>query len=94
MTREAVMLVAGASLLAVSFCARCFGRGPLEQRSDVIQLNGQSPNPRTLLPWQQGRNKLGEFHGRLHVFKRVYPLNRPTRAVRPGSFPRLTGWQS
>ena len=50
-----------------------------------MQLNGQNPNPGTLLPWQQGHDKLCEFHGRLHVCKRVYPLYKPTRAVGTGS---------
>jgi hypothetical protein len=75
------MLVARASLLAVPFSAMAFSRrGPFEQRSDTTQLNGQYPNPRTLLPWQQGYDQLCELHGRLHGCKRVYPLYKPTRA--------------
>jgi hypothetical protein len=81
MTREALMLVARASLLAIPFSAMAFSRrGPFEQRSDATQLNGQNPNPGTLLPWQQGCDQLCELHGRLHGCKRVYPLYKPTGA--------------
>lgn len=86
MNREVLMLVSRARLLAVPFGATAFSRrSPLEQRSDAMQLNGQNPNPGTLLPWQQGHDKLCELHGRLHVCKRAYPLYKPTRAVGTGS---------